>query len=623
MRWFEFFKEKKWPSWTPAALAGVGALLYLIQAVIYAHTTVSSLDEGSYLIKGIFYWRGVYEPFQPYGPLTNKAPFAFLIPGFAEYLFGPGLRTGRYFSIFLGLLTILGVWTTARRWAGKWMAAGAVWVFALSPMIIKLHARTVSEVVIACMLAWMCVLVLDEERPLWQILLGSALAVFAVLTRQNMILMLPLLILYVFWQHGRQKGLWSLAVMAVIFIAVHAYYWPNILTIWAPWLPDTLTPFLNAFRLPGDSTPIWDPSIDFWNRTNAFFQGMRYHFIALVGGVFALMFWAPRADWKSAPAMRAAVFLALSYFILFAMHAWAALASQYESYSCVFCFSNYLTFFDPLGILLFVIVFSAAWKSPSRVVQGLAIALVIVFSIGIGFSLFENVGKEILGLSVPRMRDGQILPGTTTLVDIIKYRFDLSLPVIKRLISSIIGFMVGAGILIISFFVWRRTRNTPKSSGFALIAVNSYLIGGLLLSPILHLGESSLDCKRDMILAHEQLGAYLSTVIPPNSLVYWDGGNAFTPMVYAPQARIFPPQINDGYTYRFGGDADTLYRFSHWNDELIAEWKASADVFIIEAKRFSTWKDYLTPQAFEEYAPPPTAPTCYEGGELRIFHRTP
>lgn len=607
----------------PAALAGVGALLYLIQAVVYAHTTVSSLDEGSYLIKGIFYWRGIYEPFQPYGPLTNKAPFAFLIPGLAEYLFGPGLRTGRYFSIFLGLLTVLGVWITARRWAGKWMATGVVWIFALSPMIIKLHARTVSEVVIACMLAWMCVLVLDEERPLWQLLLGSVLAALAVLTRQNMVLMLPLLVLYVFWQHGRGKGIWSLMTVAIVFLAVHAYYWPNILTIWTPWLPESLTPFLDAFRLPADSTPIWDPSIDFWNRNNAFFQGMRYHFIALVGGIFALTFWAPRADWKSVPAMRAAVFLASSYFILFAMHAWAALASQYESYSCVFCFSNYLTFFDPLGILLFVIVFSTAWKSPSRVVQGLAIIFVVIFSVGIGFSLFENVGKELLGLSVPRMREGQILPGTTTLVDIIKYRFNLELPVIKRLISSAIGFMVGVGVLIVSFFIWRRARNTKTSPGFALIAVNSYLVIGLILSPILHLGESRLDCKQDMILAHEQLGAYLSEIIPPDSLVYWDGGNAFTPMVYVPNVRIFPPQINDGYTYRFGGDADTLYRFSHWNDELIAEWKESADVFIIESKRFSIWKDYLTPQAFEEYASPPTAPTCYEGGDLRIFHRNP
>ena len=341
---------------------------------------MSSLDEGSYLIKGIFYLRGVYEPFEPYGPLTNKAPFAFLIPGFAEFLFGAGLRTGRYFSIFLGLLTVLGVWITARRWAGKWIAAGTVWVFALSPMIIKLHARTVSEVVIASMLAWMCVLVLDEERPLWQILLGSVLATMAVLTRQNMILILPLLILYIFWNHGRQKAIWSLAVSGAVFIAVHAYYWPHILTIWAPWLPDSITPFLNAFRLPDDTVPIWDPSIDFWNRMNAFFQGMRYHFIALVGGLFALMMWSPRTDGKSAPVMRAAVFLALSYFILFAMHAWAALASQYESYSCVFCFSNYLTFFDPLGILFSVLVFSAAWnRRPSRLVQTLAILFVLIF----------------------------------------------------------------------------------------------------------------------------------------------------------------------------------------------------------------------------------------------------
>ena len=54
--------NKELPSWLPLILAGVGAILYLIQAIIYAHTTVSSLDEGSYLIKGMFYLNGVYKP---------------------------------------------------------------------------------------------------------------------------------------------------------------------------------------------------------------------------------------------------------------------------------------------------------------------------------------------------------------------------------------------------------------------------------------------------------------------------------------------------------------------------------------------------------------------------------
>ena len=206
--------------------------------MVYAYTTVSSLDEGSYLLKGILYLRGVYQPFEPYGPLTNKAPFAFLIPGSAEFLFGPGLRTGRFFSIFLGLLTVLGVWITARRWAGKWIAAGTVWVFALSPMIIKLHARTVSQVMIAFMLAWICVFVLDEERPLWQIILGSILAALAVLTRQNMILILPLLVLYVFWQHGKKD---MVSRFAPLFSGSPCLLF-FILTIWAPWLPEGLTP---------------------------------------------------------------------------------------------------------------------------------------------------------------------------------------------------------------------------------------------------------------------------------------------------------------------------------------------------------------------------------------------
>ncbi|MBM3179509.1 MAG: hypothetical protein FJZ86_04060 [Chloroflexi bacterium] len=617
---FDNFRKSELPSWIPVLLACLGTFLYLIQAVVYAYTTVSSLDEGSYLLKGILYLRGVYQPFEPYGPLTNKAPFAFLIPGSAEFLFGPGLRTGRFFSIFLGLLTVLGVWITARRWAGKWIAAGTVWVFALSPMIIKLHARTVSQVIVAFMLAWICVFVLDEERPLWQIIFGSILAALAVLTRQNMILILPLLVLYVFWQHGKEKGILSFAVCAFIFLAVHVYYWPNILTIWVPWLPEGLTPFLDAFRMPKDAFPVWDPSIDFWNRMNAFFQGIRYHFIAVIGGIFALIRFALPRDWKSAPAMRAAVFLALSYFTLLAMHAWAALASQYESYSCVFCFANYLTFFDPLGILLVVIVFSASPKlDHSRFVKILLIAFILLVSTGIGFSLFENVGNNLLNLPVPRIRNGQFLPGSTALVDILKYGLDLGLPEIKRTISSAMGLLVGLGALTVSFLWWRRNKDVL----FTSVLLNVYLTFGLAFSPILHLGESRLDCKQDLILAHEQLGAYLSEIIPANSLVYWDGGNAFTPMVYVPNVRIFPAQINSGYTYRIGGDPEILRRFSHWNSELDTEWRNSADVFIIEAKRFSSWKDFLNPQDYEEYEKPPAAPSCNVGTELRVFRRLP
>ncbi len=611
--------KKELPPWLPFVLAGVGAILYLIQAIIYAHTTVSSLDEGSYLIKGMFYLNGTYKPFEPYGPLTNKAPLAFIIPGIAEYIFGAGLRTGRYFFIFLGLLTILGVWITARRWSGNWLAALTVWIFALSPMIIKLHARTVSEVIIACILAWICVLILDKERPLWQVILAASLAAVAVFTRQNMAPILPFLILYTFWQHGKQKGIWAFAAGSFFFLAFHLFYWPRVMTIWTPWLPETLTPFLDPFRIPTDSVPIWDPNIDLWNRLNSFFQGIRYHFIPLIGGLFGLILLPPRADWKSAPAMRAAFFLAVSYFTLVLMHGWAAVASQYESYSCVFCFSNYLGFFDPLGILFFVIAFSYAWnKNPNRVVQILSIFVVLIVATGIGFSLFEQVGTGLLNIPiVPRLRSGGL--GFVALVDALTQGLDMPLSQIKRWISSSLGFIIGLAILLTALFIWKR----EKKTNFTLALVNSFLITGFVLSPILHLGESRRDCETDIIRDHENLGAYLASIIPPDSLVYWDGGNAYTPMIYVPQARIFPPQINDGYTFHIGGDPDVLYYFSHWNAELDQRWRTEADIFIIEAKRYANWKDFLTPQDFQEFAKPVDSPSCIEGAELRIFQRLP
>lgn len=615
-----FLKNKELFTWLPYLAAGLGAILYLIQAVNYAHTTVSSLDEGSYLIKGIFYLNGAYHPFEPYGPLTNKAPFAFLIPGMAEYLFGAGLRTGRYVSIFFGLLTLLGTWVTARRWTGNWLAALTVWVFTLSPMIVKLHARAVSEVIIACMLAWICALALDEKASLWRVIIASILAAVAIFTRQNMVPLLPFLVIYIFWQNGKRAGIWAFASGSIALIVFHLIYWPRVMTIWTPWLPESLTPFLDSFRIPTDSVPIWDPSIDVWNRLNAFFQGIRYHFIPIVGSFFGLILLPPRTNWKSGPAMRAAVFLSVSFFSLVLMHGWAALASKYESYSCVFCFSNYLGFFDPLGILFFILAFKYAWNdNPNRIVKILSIFFAILVATGIGYSLFEFVGNGILNLHViPRPRPGGL--GFIAIVDALTQGLNMSLVAVKRWVGSALGLLAGLGITLLAVLF---SKSKP-SKNFTTVLVNSFLATGIVLSPILHLGESRPDCPgTDIIRDHEELGTFLASVIPPDSLVYWDGGNAFTPMIYVPKARIFPPQINDGYTFHIGGDPDVLYYFSHWNSELSDRWRAEADIFVIEAKRYADWKNFLTPVEFQEFEKPPVSQSCNEGAELRIFKRLP
>jgi hypothetical protein len=85
-----FQKLYRFP-WTPAVISFGGFLAYILQVFCYAHSQDSVLDEGLYLLKGYLFASGKYSPYQAYGPWTNKMPLSFLIPGYVQKVFGPGL----------------------------------------------------------------------------------------------------------------------------------------------------------------------------------------------------------------------------------------------------------------------------------------------------------------------------------------------------------------------------------------------------------------------------------------------------------------------------------------------------------------------------------------------------
>jgi hypothetical protein len=617
------FSSLKWPDWLPSIVALLGLSIYLVRIWVYAHTTVSGLDEGAYLYKGYLYVSGVYRPFESYGPLTNKAPLAFIIPGLIQYWFGPGLMAGRYFSIVLGILTLGGTWLATRRIGGAWWGTASIWVFTFSPLIVKLHSAAASEVIIACMLAWLLALSTGEKRLEWALILSAALAAVIILTRQNMVFVLPFLLVYIIWKYGWKTGLKSAAAGALVLVAGHAVYWPNILSMWASWLPEGLIPFLDAFRLPSGGTPSWNPSIDLGNRMVAFFQGVRHHFTILVGSIVALVLWFSSKE-KERSKIGNVMFLGLLYFGLVALHAWGAVGSDYDAYSCVFCFTAYLGFFDPVGILLIATCLSTIPQRTSSSTRWLDIGLILLILLaatGVGFSLFRDVGNALLGLPVPRIREGQFLPGTTTLLDLLTNKFALSLVLVKKYIALVLGGLAGLLVLWLAYWLWRI--RLKDSLTYAYTAGTTFVVLGFFLSPLLAGTEGRVDCRMDVIRQNEELGAYLASVVPPGSLVYWDGGLSTIPLLYLPDIRIFPPQLNDGYSFRFGGDPDTLYKHGLWNEELRQSWMQSADVFIIEEKRYKDWKPFFTPDLFQEYIRPPVAPSCEQGSGLRIFKRLP
>ena len=92
-----------------------------------------------------------------------------------------------------------------------------------------------------------------------------------------------------------------------------------------------------------------------------------------------------------------------------------------------------------------------------------------------------------------------------------------------------------------------------------------------------------------------------------------------------PDIRIYPPQINDGYTYLEGGeDLDQIYRLGRWNEALARQWLDEADILLVEARFFKGWlRDAIMTLPFEQLPPTPPTVYCREDSQILIFKKIP
>ena len=595
----------------------MGGFLYFIQLWIYAHSTFSRLDESAYIYKGYLFATGQYEPFGP-GLWTNKGPFSFLIPGYIQRWFGPGLGPARYFAVFLALLTLFGVWFTARRLSGKTWGMVVVWLFVFTPAFAKLYSPALSQGLIALMLTGVLALSLGGDRPLWQLSLSAALAGLMLLTRQNMVLILPLLIIYIFWQYGRKAGLWSLFFGGMVIFLGHLYWWPQIMQLWRPWLPEKLALWVQSLYLPvgsdiGGPHGSFDPSI--LNRISAFFLAFRLYGIILIGIIISFFLWQKK--WKNKKAFRDAVFLAVLYLILFFMHAWASLGKNY----CVYCFPSYLGFFNISGIFLILISFPSWKKSLPKYSYPLLIILILTLSVGIAFSASEDIGKLLVKTHIPRMKAGHFLTGNVDLMTLLLNKFQLSKSLTRQYASVVIGLSVGliflAGILFL---------NIKKKANFGYLALVSFLVFSFFASPFIAGSHAKREyAYGDMIAAYEDAGSYLAEYIPAGSLIYWKGGNSLLPLLYIPGGvEIYATQLNAYNNIKYGGDSEALLKLGLWNFEMDSQWKTEADYIVMINyiyNRNDEWATFLSPDKFEAYPPSSILLENRPDSFLRVFRR--
>jgi hypothetical protein len=604
--------------WLPSVLTIAGFLAYILRAVEIARTTGSFLDEGLYLYKGYLFVTGQQIPFADYGVWTNHAILSFLIPGYIQKWFGPGLETGRYFMILLSLFTLLGLWVFAQCWGNAWWATGVVWVMALNPAEIKIHTLAISEGMVAAMLVWIVVLVVGERRPLWQIVLGAAFLAPLVLTRENMAFVPPIVLLYIFWQHGWKAGLLASLCAGILFLVGNAFYFPNNLKFWATRAPDSIFTFLRAWKMPAEARGISLPEPEESNlyRMILYFWLMfRLHFVSLVSAlvVWLLLPWGfvrPLSE-----RMRAVIFLSALLLILYVAHVQASFFGEF----CISCSLLYIGFFDFLGLMMLVIAAPILLKQLTPARQVIIFVVIILMILGIGFSSHEDLSSEFAKAMIERL-DGTYLWGV--LIHYIDLPHLLLFRVTFVLLISVLVIIAGAVVLRL---IYRGFDNQSLAGGrIGILALNLFLVLGLILSPTKALGAGNdfFDCAGTNVFAsYKRAGTELSQVIEPGSKIYWEG-RLLAIFLYMPDVKIYPPQMNHVHSYFVGGDADTLLRYSQWNDELARQWLSEADYILVQ----NTEKVYLTDEMLEsgEYVKVMSAPRaekCRWQSAIQVYRR--
>ena len=628
-----FHKNNHLKIWLADILALIGGSAYFIQSWIYAHTQESILDEGAYLLKGYLFATGKYRPFQDYGPLTNHMPLSFLIPGWIQVLFQPGLRTGRYFAVILGVLMLAGIWIVSCRLGNEWWAALLIWLIVLNEPLIRTYSIFASQVLVACILVWILVLIAGPNRKTWQIIAGTSLASILALTRLNLIPVLPFVVIYVYWEHGRRTGLKTLLSSLFILILGHAVFWPGILKLWAYWLPDTVTPFLDQFRPPPEAVPSWNPSLGLWSRVLSFFQGIQNHFFAVTVVFLTWILWPSRKRWKSDWRYRLSVFLSVLFGVLFLLHIWATLFLNY----CVFCFQAYLSFFMILGLLLFVVSFSSWIREIKGWRKLLTIGLIVIVFLGLGYAASIVPGNRLLSnrsvrwlfsWPVPRFNNMRVQPGRIAFWQLLANKYDLTEQLTALILRRFLFIFVAS--LIVGFIFWIGHKSTvllfpshprsKRSSGFGTVMV--FLSVGSLLTSLIGTMNQGLACGWNVIETYEIGGRYLAEHIPAGSQIYWSGGLSAVPLLYLDDYELYPSQLNMTYSYRLGGQPDELVRYGWWSKELAQQWAQEADVILIEARLYGTFPTNIAEsEAFDEIAPTPPMVPCRSNSSIHIFIR--
>ncbi|HAF61763.1 MAG TPA: hypothetical protein DCK95_05510 [Anaerolineaceae bacterium] len=577
----------------PYALSLLILIAYVLCAIQYTKIIEPVMDEGTYLLKGKWYLDGTYEPFEDYGPITNKPPLSFYSLGISQIVFKPGLASGRYFAVFLSVLLLIGQWMTVRRLAGKWWATASIALYLISPAWIIYYSRAMTQVVTSLLIVWSLYFLLGENRKKGQLMLGLILAAMTVMVRQNLLPFFIFSIFYVIWENGFKKSWLPVLVGLLAFLGLNIPYWPQIYPIiWKPYFPAFFNNLISSFYdlsfASGDlGKAILEREYGWIYETQVLFDSVRYFFIPIFATILSFLLLFPTKMFKDSKHKKT-LYLAGNFLFLSVIHFYYVVLRNNVLYS----FPAYIAFYLPLGITIIPLLFKDILELKNKTRQWIVSITVVLLCTGIGLSLYREIAPALMNLNLPSISQGKIFNGPYELWDVLLNRFHISIRTQEFILPTIAGFLTSIVILILSWIthsIVHRNRK-GKSYSFGSILILGILCLSVLFSPTFILAKNSsiATCPGSDVPAHyEKNGEKIKSLIPSGSHVYWEGPTPIL-FLYLPEVEVFPTQLNMQFYYRVGGDAEFVEKRGYWNEELALRWITEADFLVFDEESYSS-----------------------------------
>lgn len=557
------------------------AIIFFLNNSIHGmFTSPSIMDEGSYSFKGYLFAIGEYFPYQDYGPWTNKMPLSFMIPGWIQQFFGPSLISIRVAALVMQVIIFGSLFILGRRFFGYFGAVIAVSLFAFNPELPSFYSQGNTQIISAFLISLILVFTLGKDRKPISLLVGNLIAGILILARENMAPFVVFLDLYLIWEHGWKKAIPSIFTGAGVFILGHLFYWPGILKIWAKWMPEEITPFLDEFRKKSGGKLMWNKdgrNTDLITSLGSLTQGISSNIVNMLAAFALPWLIKPWRELSKHGLFKSYFFLLGSTIFLTIIHAMVTLNDG----TCVYCFSSYLSFFTPIPITLLIISIRVLAEQPSKFNIVIYISLIGVFFVS---KWFES-RQALRWLTQIKITSIHNQSGFQFLSDVIQQNFRIDYESSKILVPVSAG--IFAFVLFMLILHWVKMRFTFSFLS-ARFLPQGLLAFGAMLPMITNLGffySKPAACESNIPSDYAAATRTVDALIEDGSKVYWLGES--TAILLGLDNQFYPQQFNEGFSFKVGSVDDLAAQYGFWNENLAKQWSEETDYMLIEENKMN------------------------------------